>query len=136
MQGRSWPGSYIQETTKRPVSNVNNLPSSGPDSGPAHQETTNDTILAYLKNIDDTTKALGQRVQVIEENRSLNVTPIRQRSHSHKGDQPNAFLFQSASTGCQNHHLIRLQYLFPHLQWISSQMRELPYPNNQLHKGM
>ena len=49
-------GSYIQDTTKKTVSNIPLLSFSGPDSGPALQQTSNDTILAYLKRIDDSTK--------------------------------------------------------------------------------
>ena len=52
-------GSYIQDTTKKTVSNVTSLSSTGPDSGPALQQTSNDAILAYLKRIDDSTKELG-----------------------------------------------------------------------------
>ena len=54
-------GSYIQDTAKETVSIVPSLSSNSPDSGPASQ-TSNDAILAYLKRIDDSTKALGERV--------------------------------------------------------------------------
>ena len=106
-------GSYIQETTKRTLSNVHNLPSPCPDSGPACQETANEAILTYLKKIDNTTKVFGQQVQAIEESQSLYVTPIRQWSHSHEGDPPNNFLFPSESTGHQNHNLLRFQEPVP-----------------------
>ena len=57
---------YISRKPLKPVSNVHNLPSTGPDSGPALQQTPNDAILAYLRKTDDTTKALGEQVQAIE----------------------------------------------------------------------
>ena len=92
-------GSYIQDTTKKTVRNVQSLSSTGPDSGPALQQTSNDAILAYLKRIDDSTKELGERVQAIERNQSIDVTPVRQQLHSHDGDPPNAFMLPAASTG-------------------------------------
>ena len=50
----------------------------------------------------DSTKELGECVQAIERNQSIDVTPVRQRLHSHDGDPPNAFMLQAASTGHQN----------------------------------
>ena len=101
-------GSYIQDTAKETVSTVPSLSSTGPDSGPASQ-TSNDAILAYLKRIDDSTKALGERVQAIERNHSIDVTPVRQRLHSHDGDPPNTFALPAASTGRQNRHSLRFR---------------------------
>ena len=86
-----------------------NLPSTDPISGPATTDSANDTILAYLKKIDDTTKALGQRVQQIERNQSIDVKPLRPQSHSHDADQPNEFILPCASTGRQNCHVLRFQ---------------------------
>ena len=102
-------GSYIQETAKKTVSNVVNFPLTDPISGPATTDPANDAILAYLKKIDDTTKALGQRVQQIERNQSIDVTPLRPRSHSHDADQPNEFMLLCVSTGRQNRHVLRFQ---------------------------
>ena len=96
-------GSYIQDTAKETVSTVPSLSSTGLDSGPALQ-ISNDAILAYLKRIYDSTKALGERVQAIERNHSIDVTPVRQRLHSHDGDSPNTFVLPAASTGHQNRH--------------------------------
>ena len=102
-------GSYIQDMAKETVSTVPSLSSTGPDSGPTSTQTSNDAILAYLKRIDDSTKALGERVQAIERNHSIEVTPVRQRLHSHDGDPPNAFGLPAASTGRQNRHSLRFR---------------------------
>ena len=50
--------SYIQEITKRTVSNVHISPSSLADSGPAYQDTVNEATLLYFGKIDDLTKAI------------------------------------------------------------------------------
>ena len=102
-------GSYIQDTAKKTVSTVPLLSSTGPDSGPALQQTSNDAILARLNRIDDSTKALGELVQAIERNHSTDVTPVRQRLQSHDGDPPNTFMLPAASTGHQNHHYLRFR---------------------------
>ena len=62
-----------------------------------------------MKRIDDSNKALGERVQAIERNRSIDVTPVRQWLHSHDGDPPNTFVLPAASTGRQNHHSLRFR---------------------------
>ena len=92
-------GSYIQDTTKKTVSNVTSSSSTGLDSGPALQQTSNDAILAYLKRIDDLTKELGKCVQAIQRNQSIYVTPVRQWLHSHDGYPPNTFMLPAAPTG-------------------------------------
>ena len=102
-------GSYIQDTTKKTVSNVPSSSSTGPDSGPALQQTSNDAILAYLKRIDDLTKELGECVQAIERNQSIDVTPVRQRLHSHDGYPPNTFILPAVSTGHQNRRSLRFR---------------------------
>ena len=44
---------------KKTVSKVHNLPSNDPDSGPVHEDTVRDAILAYLKKISNIPKAFG-----------------------------------------------------------------------------
>ena len=46
-------GSYIQEISKKTVSNAMNLPSTDPISGPVNTDSANYAILAYSKKIDD-----------------------------------------------------------------------------------
>ena len=100
-------GSYIQDTAKLTVGTVPSLSSTGSDSGPALQQTSNDAILAYLKRIDDSTKALGERVQAMERNHSIDITSVTQQLHSHDGDPPNTFVLPAASTERQNRHSLR-----------------------------
>ena len=118
-------GSYIQDIAKETVSTVPSLLSNGPDSGPASTKTSNDAILAYLKRIDDSTKALGERVQAIERNRSIEVTPVRQRLHSHDDDPPNTFVLPTASTGRQNRHSLRFRDPAPEVLHSSDTNRQL-----------
>ena len=117
-------GSYIQDTAKLTVSTVPSLSSTGPDSGPALQQTSNDALLAYLKRIDDSTKALGERVQAIERNHSIDVTPVRQRLHSHDGDPPNTFVLPAASIGRQNRHSLRFRDPAPEVTHPSNTNRQ------------
>ena len=102
-------GSYIQDIVRETVSTVPSLSFTGPDSGPASTQTANEAILAYLKRNDDSTKALGEWVQAIERNHSIEVTPVRQRLHSHDGDPPNTFVLPAASTGRQDSHSLRFR---------------------------
>ena len=102
-------GSYITEQTKKTVSKVS---SSVPpmNSGPTQQGTaSNDAILAYLAKIDESTQALTQRVNQIEKNQSMDMTPVRQGSHSHNNDAAESFCPQVASTSCPNRQSLRFQ---------------------------
>ena len=118
------PSSYIQDITKETVSTVPSLSSTGPDPGSASTQTSNDAILAYLKRIDDSTKALGERVQAIERNHSIEVTPVRQRLHSHDDDPPNTFVLPAASTGRQNRHSLRFRDPAPEVLRSSNTNRQ------------
>ena len=60
-------------------------------------------------HIDDSTKALGEWVQAIERNHSIDVTPVRQWLHSQDGDPPNTFVLPAASTGRQNRLSLRFR---------------------------
>ena len=96
----------------KPKKTVSKVSSSMPpmNSGPTQQETaSNDAILAYLAKIDESTQALTQRVNQIERNQSMDMTPVRQGSHSHDNDAAESFCPQVASTLCPNRQSLRFQ---------------------------
>ena len=102
-------GSYITEQTKKTVSKDSSSAPSN-NSGPTQSSTTtNDAILAYLAKIDESTLALTQRVNQIERNQSMDMTPVRQGSHSHDNDAAESFCPQVASTSRPNRQSLRFQ---------------------------
>ena len=102
-------GSYITEQPKKTVSKTSaSAPSN--NNGPTQQGiATNDAILAYLTKIDESTQALTQRVNQIERKQSMDMTPVRQGSHSHDNDAAESFCPQVASTSRPNHQSLRFQ---------------------------